>query len=118
MPVAQISTSLMEIQPTASLTQLVLGAAEDCLLPETLDAPPGAEWHKERGVYVLREEAELEEASAAQRRRRPHPAGGPRVGLGGPARSCDASLSRTIGKTTCQWMLPSHAPLTNSARGM
>ena len=41
---------------TLSFSQLVLGAAEDCLLPETLDAPPGATWDQNSKVYVLPED--------------------------------------------------------------
>ena len=36
--------------------QLVLDAAQDCLLPETLDAPPGATWDKNNKIYLLPED--------------------------------------------------------------
>jgi hypothetical protein len=43
-----------------SLPGLLLGAATDTLLPETLDAAPGLVWHKNSAAYMTVAQAEEE----------------------------------------------------------
>jgi len=38
--------------PSVRIDDLLLRAAEDTLMPETLDAPPGTVWHRHEGLYL------------------------------------------------------------------